>query len=50
MVQERELDADARDDAAFTDRVVECILSKYRELEAEDLDYVLAQLRRPKAA
>jgi len=50
MVQERELDADASDDAAFADRVVECILTKYRELEAEDLDYVLAQLRRPKAA
>jgi uncharacterized protein (DUF2336 family) len=50
MVQERELDADASDDDAFADRVVERILAKYRELEAGDLDYVLAQLRRPKAA
>jgi hypothetical protein len=41
---------DACDDTAFADRVVECILAKYRELEAGDLDYVRAQLRRPKAA
>lgn len=50
MVQDRELDADACDAAAFADRVVESILAKYRELESGDLDYVLAQLRRAKAA
>lgn len=50
MVQDRELDVEACDAAAFADRVVESILAKYRELEAGDLDYVLAQLRRPKAA
>jgi uncharacterized protein (DUF2336 family) len=50
MLQERGLDADACDDTAFSDRVVERILAKYRELEAGDLDYVRAQLRRSKAA
>jgi uncharacterized protein (DUF2336 family) len=50
MVQDRELDADACKAEAFTDRVVESILAKYRELEAGDLDYVLGQLRRPRAA
>lgn len=50
MVQEREFDADACDDATFTERVVERILAKYRELETGDLDYVLSQLRRSKAA
>jgi uncharacterized protein (DUF2336 family) len=50
MVQERALDADASDDDAFADRVVERILAKYRELETGDLDYLVAQLRRSKAA
>lgn len=50
MVQERELEAGPNDDAAFADRVVDRILAKYRELEGGDLDYVRAQLRRPKAA
>jgi uncharacterized protein (DUF2336 family) len=50
MVQERELEADACDDAAFGERVVERILAKYRELEVGDLEYVLAKLGRQKAA
>jgi uncharacterized protein (DUF2336 family) len=50
MVQERGLDAGACDDTAFSDRVVECILAKYGELEASDLEYVRSQLRRPQAA
>ncbi len=50
MVQARELEPNQCDDAAFTDRVVECILQKYRELEVCDLDYLLAKLGRANAA
>lgn len=50
MVQARELEPVQCDDAAYTDRVIDCILQKYRELEVCDLDYLLAKLGRPKAA
>lgn len=50
MAEEREFEIDSGDDAAFTERVVQRILEKYRELEVGDLDYVLEKLGRPAAA
>ena len=50
LAQELEIDRQASDPERFEQTVVERILTRYRELEADDLDYVLSRLNRHKAA
>ena len=46
MIHETEFDGGMHDRERFTRRVIERILTKYHEMEAADLDYLLAKLSR----
>jgi uncharacterized protein (DUF2336 family) len=50
MVHETELEGGPSDRERFASRVIERILTKYQEIEAADLDYLLSKLSKLKAA
>ncbi len=50
MVHETELEGGQSDRERFASRVIERILTKYQEIEAADLDYLLSKLSKLKAA
>jgi uncharacterized protein (DUF2336 family) len=50
MVHETQLDGGPKDRERFARRVIERILTKYQQIEAADLDYLLAKLSKLEAA
>lgn len=50
MVHETQVEGGPNDRERFASRVIERILTKYQEIEASDLDYLLSKLNKLKAA
>lgn len=50
MIHETDFDGGPRDRERFARRVIERILTKYQQIEASDLDYLLAKLSKLEAA